>query len=815
MRPTRSAALIALSIALLVSLAGGGAAGAAPRQTGAACPDAFPLGELTVGMELQGSTVERGTTPEPFTATVLGVVDDGIAPDLDLILVEADSPAIRRAGGIWGGMSGSPVYAPDGRLVGAVAYGLAASTPIAGLTPAADMQTLLDRPGAAAATEPADEVSLPSALRRRAVESGEVTAAEAAGGMRQLPLPVGVSGVGQARMDEVTSRIQQRLPGARVYAAGAASSAPGSPADIVPGGNIAATASAGDFAMAGVGTATAVCTVGGDDLALAFGHPFFLLGTTSMGAHTANAVVVQPDPEYGPFKVANLGGVVGAVDQDRLVGIRAALGATPAAAPIESTLTSTDPGGTGRTGITRVNEPLFLPDAAYGHLLANFDRVFDRVGGGSSQARWVVTGTRASGAPFSVDVSNMYADTADVTLASIDELPTQLLTIADNPFEDVRVTGVRYTGSVSSTVARYALDSVRVRGPDGTLTPLSPDEPLAVAAGSRLDLRAHLVPYRNVGEARDVDLSVVVPPDTAGGFGTLDVFGGPGSAETPEPASFDELLAQLQGAAPNNAVTAALTVDAETPSGPVTRRTSDRQLADRVVAGEASFPVEVVAPAGARPGVVDGGTWRLRDGLSGGAATTTFTFGGSAHRPLMGDWDGDGTPSPAVFRDGAWAVRPTPTAEPVRFNYGRAGDVAVVGDWDGDGRDGVGVYRNGQWLLRNALDTGPRDIDFTFGASGDVPVVGDWDGDGIDTVGTFRNGTWSLRNALSAGPASRSFTYGTAAGDVPVAGEWDRDGRDEVGVYRGGQWLLRDTLNTGPPTRQFRFGGAAGRPVVG
>jgi hypothetical protein len=38
-------------------------------------------------------------------------------------------------------MSGSPVYAADGRLIGAVAYGLAGASTIAGITPAADMYT--------------------------------------------------------------------------------------------------------------------------------------------------------------------------------------------------------------------------------------------------------------------------------------------------------------------------------------------------------------------------------------------------------------------------------------------------------------------------------------------------------------------------------------------------------------------------------------------------------------------------------------------------------------------------------------------------
>src|SRR5262245_40862802 len=93
----------------------------APLQAADGCPAAFPVTDLTVGQTGEGLTVETGTTPDPFTVTILGVLDDGIAPGVDMILAETASPALERAGGVWAGMSGSPVYAEDGRLIGAVA----------------------------------------------------------------------------------------------------------------------------------------------------------------------------------------------------------------------------------------------------------------------------------------------------------------------------------------------------------------------------------------------------------------------------------------------------------------------------------------------------------------------------------------------------------------------------------------------------------------------------------------------------------------------------------------------------------------------
>ena len=72
---------------------------------------------------------------------MLGVLTDGIEPGVDMVMAKLTSPDDRRRGGIWEGMSGSPVYAADGSLIGAVSYTLAwAPTPIAGITPWEDMQ---------------------------------------------------------------------------------------------------------------------------------------------------------------------------------------------------------------------------------------------------------------------------------------------------------------------------------------------------------------------------------------------------------------------------------------------------------------------------------------------------------------------------------------------------------------------------------------------------------------------------------------------------------------------------------------------------
>ncbi|MDD9207915.1 hypothetical protein PU560_15775, partial [Georgenia sp. 10Sc9-8] len=80
---------------------------------------------------------------------------------------------------------------------------------------------------------------------------------------------------------------------------------------------------------------------------------------------------------------------------------------------------------------------------------------------------------------------------------------------------------------------------------------------------------------------------------------------------------------------------------------------------------------------------------------------------------------------PVAVRDTRWTV-----AGGATFAFGRATDVQVMGDWDGNGSATPGVFRDGVWHLRNSRSAGIADLSVAYGRAGDVPVVGDWDGDG-------------------------------------------------------------------------------------
>jgi hypothetical protein len=546
------------------ALAGLGAAalGASPAQSAVPlaqdpqCAAAYPVDMLTRGLAVTGLTVSSGTVPDGFTGEVLGVLQDGIAPGLDMVMVRLTSDEIDRVGGIWAGMSGSPVYAPDGRLIGAVSYGLAyGPSPVAGVTPAEDMQALLDNPptGSPSALDAAngpEEVAVPDRMSDRIVADGAATQDEVDSGLSRLPLPLGVSGIGTAK------RMRQFKEGlgiddVRVYRAGAVGA--GGPAgEIVAGGNIAASISYGDVTSAGVGTATQVC---GDEV-VAFGHPMTWTGPTTLTMHSADAIYVQEDPAWAPFKVANLTGAAGTISDDRMAGISGHLGVLPDTTEVSAHVTTSE--GNGHDGTTMISLESEVPYLSAWHLLVDQDRAFDGVGQGSARVRWTVEGVRADGSPFEFSRVDRYASSYDITFETIWDSWDDLDRVLNNTFEDVRVTDVSYRAYLDREYRRYNVTGLK-RAVGDHWVAVSKGERLRVQPGQRLRLQVKLT-SKALG-TKLVPMTVRVPTGTAGREGSLRVSGGSSVwAGGGGAGSFEQLLTKIENAVHNNDLVTSLRI---------------------------------------------------------------------------------------------------------------------------------------------------------------------------------------------------------------------------------------------------------------
>jgi hypothetical protein len=204
-----------------------------------------------------------------------------------------------------------------------------------------------------------------------------------------------------------------------------------------------------------------------------------------------------------------------------------------------------------------------------------------------------------------------------------------------------------------------------------------------------------------------------------------------------------------------------------------------------------------------------------------------FAFGLRGSVPVVGDWDGNGSQTVGVFRAGAWSLAGTlapaggwlagALGNPhgaVAVSFGEAGDRPLVGDWNGDGTETIGVQRGNRFLLSDRNRSPATTYDFTFGDAGDVAVVGDWDGDGRDSIGVYRSGRWYLRNSNATGAADATVAYG-APDATPVVGDWDSDGRVGIGVYAHGVWRLSNSVTAPSTDISVEYGRPTDRPLVG
>ncbi len=497
------------------------------------CPAALPVAEVETGMVGRGLTVTRGQTPQPFRVEVLGVLPDAVGPGRDMIMVEVSDieghAVVSQGGGIWAGMSGSPVYVGD-RLLGAIAFGFtAAPSRIGGITPAEELTKVLDYPTRAATAartsrEPA-RIAIPRAMQRTITATG--TRLSARPSLERLPTPLGMSGLDPRRLRHFQTHASKAGLPVIAHTSGrgrVATAATASPmARPVPGGNFVAALSYGDITAAATGTTTMVC----GDRAIAFGHPFLHMGNTRLGANDASALAIVKDDTFGSFKLATIGAPFGVVDQDRLAGVRGRLGQVPVVTPVRTSITSVATGRK-RYGRTVVTNSRFLPALSFYGAVGAYDVVFDEIGRGTAATSWRIRGTRAGGREFVVRHRDKWTSNEDIALDASWDLAGTVDRLLNNPYEPVRITDVRYRSSVEPAFRRWRIVDQRVSVDGRRFTTANE---LTVRPGAVLQVRVVMLPYRSQ-RARTLDFIVRVPRSAAGLRGGIFAWGnGEGGGE--------------------------------------------------------------------------------------------------------------------------------------------------------------------------------------------------------------------------------------------------------------------------------------------
>lgn len=584
--------------------------GAVAPGSSAQCPAAFPASELTPGTEVTGlttaGTYTRGSgasknvhhspeTPEGFTGTYLSTLED---PTGDLFLIELEGSRITQPdgsidAGIWAGISGSPVYANDGRLIGSVSYGFTGiqGSRYAGVTPAADLYSLLDEVEAPAAKE---TVKLGAAEQAEAVRAG-LPAKVAASGLRRLDVPTlvsGLNGVPKEGLERIARRAGLAAP---VLAGAGATQSREIP--IVAGGNVAVSEAYGSIASYSVGTAAAVC----GDVVIGYGHLGSWTESTST-LHGASTSVIMADGGWS-HKIANLGAPAGTLLNDRFFGITGRLGQAPAGAL--ATVTTQGPTKSGTTE-TRITNERALSWAVASQTYRDALLSADQDTYGSVDATWNITYRRANGTQQTFSRSDRF-DGLFFSEELAGAVATDIETILDQEFEEVTITSVKVNQTVSRANQELKVKKIEAVQPGGWKDVTG--KTAKIKAGKTLRVRVSLVPADRRSKAKPTSkiVKLAVPKKAKKGRTELTAVGNSSGyfddeevpffegfeVEEKEPTTFDQLIAQMRKQRPNN------TVDVELPLDLKDGRTITRKAwftVDSAVQGFEAVTVKVEQP---------------------------------------------------------------------------------------------------------------------------------------------------------------------------------------------------------------------------
>src|SRR6185369_3346539 len=499
----------------------------------------FPLEDIRPGMKGTAKTVFSGTQPEEFGVEILGVLPGFPGPRQSAIIARLTGEKVERTG-VFGGMSGSPVFI-DGKLVGAIAFSFPFSKePIAGITPIKQMIDLFNKgsenikpkePRVVSFSQLAGTDWKPN-LPKPAVSSVSLLAPVSAGsplmpliGQQMTPIatPLVFSGISQ---ETLAAFAPQLAASGLLPVSGVGGSAAITPLAEVngntfpPGSSISVQLVRGDYSLAAAGTVT----LRDEDRIYAFGHPFLSLGASDMPMTEASVVTVISNMNNS-FKLAVPGKMVGSISQDRASGIFGMLRQAPKMIPVKVSLhTSRDRTDTYSYEIANDS---FLTPLLLNITLFNTITSSERALGDSTismKGEIKVKGQE----PIMID-RRFSANNSPIMAAGSIAAPVSSLLASG--FDDVQLDGI--TLDISSTETKYA----------GTLERITVDR-TEVRRGDKIEVQAYV--RTESGKQFVQRIPVQIPADVTDG--QLLVFVGDGGAlqeGSPAKAFVPQDLSQL------------------------------------------------------------------------------------------------------------------------------------------------------------------------------------------------------------------------------------------------------------------------------
>lgn len=419
---------------------------------------------LEPGMKGYGKTVFSGKNIEKFDIEIIGVLKNWEAKS-DMILIKMSGAPLEKTG-IIAGMSGSPVYVND-KMIGAVSYGWTfAKDAIAGVTPIRDMIKVLhnisaegERFGIVTA-DMSNELStmnyelsvqdskVKTAFAKNTNEAGAIQDMQT---VKLLPIkaPLMVSGFDSRVLERMGTELEKYglFP---VQSGGGGCDSSSSSDDLQPGAAVAAVLVQGDLNVSSIGTLT---YREGDNI-VAFGHPFFHIGTINLPMSSAHVYTIIANQSTS-FKVAAATNVVGRISQDRKPGIAGTVGEYARMIPCEVEVKGTQ---SARYNFEIVHDRILSPSlvqwAIESALLATEKQA------GPKMVRLCLT-VQLEGRHKPIEIENTYYD-ASAQWAPIYDIIYPIGVLLNNPFEDVKINNISLSAYVFDTQRTAYIENVKV-----------------------------------------------------------------------------------------------------------------------------------------------------------------------------------------------------------------------------------------------------------------------------------------------------------------------------------------------------------------
>ena len=275
-------------------------------------------------------------------------------------------------------------------------------------------------------------------------------------------------------------------------------------AELYPGSPVGVAVVYGDFSVGATGTVTAV----EGKKVLAFGHSFMHKGNVNYFMTDASVVGTMSGPAAG-VKIANMGSIIGRVNQDRATGIAGTLGEFPTVVPMKVRVEDKTLGKNASYGVRIAYDEDYLPQLTAGIAYAALSKTSDTKAGATAKIDFTI---RTDALPDGKVVrSNMFYGAEDVGQNAIAELLQAMSYICSNKEKESDIVDVQ---------ADISLEEGRRTASLISATP----EKMVVSPGETVNFKTIIRPYR--GEKQTLSIPYTVPKIQQDGVMHLDVRGG-------------------------------------------------------------------------------------------------------------------------------------------------------------------------------------------------------------------------------------------------------------------------------------------------